>query len=300
MTAIYHLSGELKRPDLKDVVSQRRHVFLKDIIWIKCRCTMEDLVSVIMPSYNTGKFIKESIESVQSQTYQNWELIIVDDCSTDNTKELVAQFAEKDSRIKYECNPQNSGAAITRNNALRRAKGKWIAFLDSDDLWMPDKLEKQIKFMVKNDYYFSYTNYCEINEQSAETGTLITGPKHITKVGMYAFCWPGCLTVMYNREKIGLIQIADIKKNNDYAMWLKVCKKADCYLLDENLAKYRRGRAGSISTHGYATLIKWHYKLFREAEDMDPISSFIITCINMVCGFYKKKRYVKQYNISCS
>ena len=253
------------------------------------------LVSIITPTWNCAQFICETIRSIQSQTYQNWELIISDDCSTDNTKEVIAPYLEADSRIKYICNEKNSGAAITRNNALKAAKGKWIAFLDSDDLWMPDKLEKQLKFMVDNHYQFSYTNYCEINEQSEETGKLISGPKHVTKAGMYAFCWPGCLTVMYNREQVGLIQIADIKKNNDYAMWLKACKKADCYLLDECLAKYRRGRAGSISTHGYTTLIKWHYKLFREAEGMNPVSSFVITCINMVCGLYKKKRYVKSY-----
>lgn len=253
------------------------------------------LVSIITPSWNCASFIEETIKSIQSQTYTNWELLFQDDCSTDHTREIVAKYAEQDSRIKYECNPQNSGAAITRNNAMKRAKGRWIAFLDSDDLWTPDKLEKQIKFMVEHDYHFSYTSYCEINEQSEETGKWISGPKHITKAGMYAFCWPGCLTVMYDWEKVGLIQIADIKKNNDYAMWLKVCKKADCYLLDECLAKYRRGRTGSISTHGYSTLIKWHYKLFRDAEGMNPISSFIMTVINMVCGLYKKKRYVKQY-----
>ena len=253
------------------------------------------LVSIITPTWNCARFICETIRSVQAQTYQNWEMIISDDCSTDNTREVIEPYLKANSRIKYICNSKNSGAAITRNNALKHAKGKWIAFLDSDDLWEPDKLEKQIKFMVDNGYHFSYTNYCEINEQSEEIGKLITGPKHITKVGMYAFCWPGCLSVMYDREHVGLIQIADIKKNNDSAMWLKVCKKADCFLLDENLAKYRRGRVGSISTHGYSTLIKWHYKLFRDAEGMNPISSFIITCINMVCGLYKKKRYVKQY-----
>lgn len=253
------------------------------------------LVSIITPSWNCASFIEETIKSIQSQTYTNWELLFQDDCSTDNTKEIVAKYAAQDSRIKYECNPQNSGAAITRNNALKRAKGRWIALLDSDDLWTSDKLEKQVRFMELHDYHFSYTSYCEINEQSEETGKWISGPKHITKAGMYAFCWPGCLTVMYDREKVGLIQIADIKKNNDYAMWLKVCKKADCYLLDECLAKYRRGRTGSISTHGYATLIKWHYKLFRDAEGMNPISSFFMTCINMVCGLYKKKKYVKQY-----
>ena len=152
---------------------------------------------------------------------------------------------ETDKRIKYECNPQNSGAAVTRNNALRMANGKWIAFLDSDDLWSPEKLEKQLAFMVKNGYHFSYTGYEEIDEASNLTGIKLSGPKHVTKFGMFSFCWPGCLTVMYNREKIGLLQIADIKKNNDYAMWLKVIQKADCYLLDECLAKYRRGRKGS-------------------------------------------------------
>lgn len=253
------------------------------------------LVSIITPSWNCGKFLEETIKSIQEQTYTNWELLFQDDCSTDDTKKRVHCFAAVDARIKYESNRQNSGAAITRNNALKRAKGKWIAFLDSDDLWLPEKLEKQVKFMEKHQYDFSYTNYCEINEQSEETGKLISGPKHVTKAGMYSFCWPGCLTVMYNREKVGLIQIADIKKNNDYALWLKVCKKADCYLLDECLAKYRRGRVGSISTHGYTTLIKWHYKLFRDAEAMNPISSFLITCINLICGLYKKKRYVKQY-----
>lgn len=252
------------------------------------------LVSIITPSYNCGRFLEETIKSIQAQTYTNWELLFQDDCSTDDTREKVAKLAAEDPKIKYECNLQNSGAAVTRNNALKRAQGKWIAFLDSDDLWEPTKLEKQINFMVANGYHFSYTGYCEINEESEETGRVISGPKHITKAGMYAFCWPGCLTVMYDREHVGLIQISDIKKNNDYAMWLKVCHKADCYLLDECLGKYRRGRLGSISTHGYTTLIKWHYKLFREAEGMNPISSFIITCINLVCGFYKKIKYVKQ------
>lgn len=254
-----------------------------------------ELVSIITPSYNCAKSVEETIQSILSQTYTNWELLFQDDCSTDNTKEIVTKYAEKDLRIKYECNAKNSGAAITRNNALRRAKGKWIAFLDSDDIWLPEKLEKQMKFMQDNNYHFSYTGYCEINEQSKEIGKLISGPKHITKVGMFCFCWIGCLTVMYDREYIGLIQISDIKKNNDYAMWLKVCQKADAYLLDEPLAKYRRGRIGSISTHGYTTLIKWHYKLFRESEQLGVVASAFITLVNLICGVFKKIKYVKSY-----
>lgn len=251
---------------------------------------MNDLVSIIMPSYNTAQYIAETIQSVINQTYQNWELIIIDDCSTDSTDVVIEMI--HDSRIRYIKNKKNSGAAISRNRALRLARGRWIAFLDSDDLWKPEKLEKQIRFMKNNKCYFSYTNYEEIDADGNKTNVVVTGPKVITKTGMFNYCWPGCLTVMYDRKKIGLIQIEDIKKNNDYAMWLKVCKKTRCYLLDEVLAEYRRGRTGSISTHRYKELIKWHYKLFRFVERENQISSLINTARNIIFGIYKKKKYV--------
>ncbi len=113
---------------------------------------------------------------------------------------------------------------------------------------------------------------------------------------MFNYCWPGCLTVMYDAEALGLIQIEDIKKNNDYAMWLKICKKANCYLLDECMAQYRKGRVGSVSTQSIKTMIKWHYKLFRDAEHEPIVISIINTCRNLVYGFYKKKRYVAKKN----
>lgn len=249
------------------------------------------LVSIIMPSYNTGAYIGESIRSVINQTYINWELIIVDDCSTDNTDEIVRSI--KDSRIIYLKNNKNSGAAVSRNRALREARGRYIAFLDSDDLWESSKLEKQISFMQSNGYSFSYTKYREINEDGLETGVTVSGPSKISKIGMYNFCWPGCLTVMYDVKKVGIIQIEDIKKNNDYAMWLKVCKKADCYLLDEVLAKYRRSRKGSISTHSKISLIKWHYKLYRYTEHMGVIGSIFNTMRNLLFGVYKKMVYIR-------
>ena len=252
---------------------------------------MDDLVSIIMPSFNTGKYIVETIESVLVQTYKNWELIIVDDCSSDETEEIVSHFLV-DKRIRYLKNENNSGAAFSRNKALREANGKWIAFLDSDDIWMAEKLEKQLLFMKKKGYFFSYTNYEEIDNESVQTGVKVTGPRRITKMGMYNYCWPGCLTVMYDADKIGLIQIKNIKKNNDYAMWLKVCKKANCYLLDECLAQYRKGRVGSISTNSIKTMIRWHYKLFREAEEQGRIRSIINTGRNLLFGFYKKHKYV--------
>lgn len=255
---------------------------------------MSDLVSIIMPSYNCGKYIEETIRSVQAQTYKKWEIIFMDDYSTDDTVNVINTLREKDNRIRFFQNKVNCGAAVSRNNAMREAKGRWIAFLDSDDIWEPEKLEKQIKFMEENGYAFSYTGYQEIDSESMYTGVFVSGPRHVSKQGMYNFCWPGCLTVMYDASKIGLIQIKDIKKNNDYAMWLKVCKKADCYLLDECLAKYRRGRAGSVSSHGIKTMIGWHYKLWHEAEDKNPVAAIWYTGINLAFGFYKKLKYVKR------
>lgn len=252
---------------------------------------MNGLVSVIMPSYNTAKFIKETIDSVINQTYQNFEIIIVDDCSPDNTDEVVAEI--KDDRIKYIKNEKNSGAAISRNRALREAKGKWIAFLDSDDVWCPEKLERQIAFMKENGYRFSYTAYEEMDEESKLTGVSVTGPKKITKTGMYNYCWPGCLTVMYDAEAVGLVQIEDLKKNNDYAMWLKAIRKVDCYLLDEKLAKYRI-RSGSISRHSKLKLIKHHYLLYKKGEGRNCVSSSILTVRNLAFGVIKKIIYVKK------
>lgn len=252
---------------------------------------MRDLVSIIMPSYNTARFLRETVASVLAQTYENWELIIVDDASTDKTDDVVAGYS--DPRIRYLKNGKNCGAAVSRNWALREAKGRWIAFLDSDDLWHPEKLEKQIRFMEENGHSFSYTNYSEMDEQSRPLGRIVTGPKQITKQGMFNYCWPGCLTVMYDASVIGLIQIEDIKKNNDYAMWLKACRKADCWLLDETLASYRR-RTGSISSHSYLELIKWHYRLFRDAEGMGRLKSNLNTMRNILYGIYKKLRYTKR------
>lgn len=250
------------------------------------------LVSIIMPSYNTAEYVADSIRSVIAQTYSDWELIIVDDCSKDDSVNVINSFS--DPRIRLLVNETNSGAALSRNRALREAKGKWIAFLDSDDLWAPEKLEKQIRFMEQKPCAFSYTAYDEISEEGSKTGVRVSGPGKITKTGFFNYCWPGCLTVMYDAEAIGLVQIADIKKNNDYAVWLKVCKKADCFLLDEELALYRRGREGSVSSLGVSRLIRWHYRLYREAEQQSAFEAAFNTVRNMVFGLYKKLRYVKK------
>ena len=249
---------------------------------------MNELVSIITPSYNTSRFIGKTIESVLSQTYKNWEMIIVDDCSTDNTDEVVSKY--KDPRIRYLKNKKNSGAAISRNYALREAKGKWIAFLDSDDLWMPEKLEKQIAFMEDNGYHFSCCATTSIDEDDNLSGRYTRRPHHVNKIGMYLYCWPGCLGTMYDANVVGLIQIADLKKNNDYAMWLKVIKKCDFYGFDEVLAVYRV-RKQSISHDRFIKLLRSHYLLFREGERMSPVASVFMTGVNMAFGAYKKIFY---------
>lgn len=254
------------------------------------------LVSIITPTWACTSFICETIRSVQAQTYENWELLIQDDCSTDGTDKVVSEFlvsgSKYDPRIKYEKNPQNSGAAITRNNALHRAVGRWIAFLDSDDLWTPKKLEHQLKFMVENHYAFSYHEYIEISEDGLNLGVHVSGKQKVSKFDMFACCWPGCLSVIYDAQKVGLIQIKDIRKNNDTAMWLKVIRKSPCYLLKEELAYYRR-RRNSITSKSLWKRIWAHYPIFRVAEDMDIVSSIFWTIMNLVGNAFKKMFYVK-------
>lgn len=255
---------------------------------------MADLVSIITPTWNCVPFICETIKCVLAQTYQNWELIISDDCSTDNTYKVIEPYLVSDPRIKYICNDHNSGAAVTRNNALRIAKGRWIAFLDSDDLWLPEKLEHQVKFMEENNYAFSYHEYTEMSEAGEDLGVYVSGKKRVSKFDMFACCWPGCLSVMYDAEKVGLIQINDIKKNNDTAMWLKVVRMAPCYLLKENLARYRR-RKVSITPKPLWKRIWAHYPLFHIAEEMNPLSATFWTLMNVVGNAYKKMFFVKKY-----
>ena len=253
-----------------------------------------ELVSIIMPSWNTGNFIAESIQSVINQTYKNWELIIVDDCSTDNTDEVVSFY--KDQRIKYLKNEKNSGAAITRNKALREAQGEWIAFLDSDDLWAPEKLEHQINFMKNNGYNLSFTEYEKIDEESKPLNVYVSGPEMVNKRKMYNYDYIGQLTMMYSTKAFGLIQIKDIKKNNDYAIRLQLYKKdGTCaYLLKENLAKYRV-RKVSISHDKFKKKFKSHYDLLRLCDEKSPIVAIWYACWNMFYGVLKKKRYEKKY-----
>ena len=246
-----------------------------------------------MPSYNTGHFIKQTVCSVLAQSYTNWELIIVDDCSTDNTDQIIEQYLA-DERIRYIKNEKNSGAAVSRNRALREAKGKWIAFLDSDDLWEPKKLEKQLAFMKENRYAFSYTDYM-IKLNGRWLPYIYTGPRVITRRKMYNYCYFSTITVMYDRDVIGLIQIENLRKNNDYAMWLQAIEKSKCYRLPECLSYYIK-HEGSVSSGRKLKLIKWHYILYKKGLHKNKFEAVILTVRNLFFGVIKKTVYKKKTN----
>lgn len=255
---------------------------------------VDGLVSIIMPSWNTAKFIAESIQSVINQTYTNWELLIVDDCSTDKTDRVVEPFLI-DARIKYFKNEKNSGAALTRNRAMREAKGEWIAFLDSDDLWMPEKLERQIGFMQEHGHVLSFTEYEKIDEENQPLNIYVSGPDIVNRRKMYRYDYIGQLTMMYSAKHFGLIQIKDIKKNNDYAIRLQLYKKhgTQAHLLKEKLAKYRV-RKKSISHDKLNKKLKSHYDLFHYCDEKPAPVAFWFACWNMWFGFWKKKKYEKR------
>ena len=228
---------------------------------------MKSLVSIIMPSYNSVKFIPTTIESVLNQTYQNWEMIIVDDMSSDNSNDIINDFIQQDSRIKLIKLDKNSGPAIARNRAIKEAKGRYIAFLDSDDLWTPDKLSKQISFMQEHDVALSYTGYYRIAEESAEIIDKIHVPEKVDYSELLKQNIIGCLTAIYDTQKIGKVYMPDVRKRQDFGLWLNILKKVPyAYGVDEPLAYYRVRTASVSSNKILASTYNW--KLYREVEKL--------------------------------
>jgi len=208
---------------------------------------MQPLISIITPNYNCGRFIAQTIESVLAQTYRHWEMLIVDDCSTDNSYQIALEYSQKDTRIKVFQNEKNSGAAVSRNKAIELSQGEYLAFLDSDDLWLPEKLERQLQFMQENDCDFSYCRYELIDEYSVPLGKVVRIPLRLPYVKYLHHCFTGCLTVMYRHEYNRKIRSFDIKNNNDYGLFLQVVKfSCNAMGLNECLGQYRI-RSASIS-----------------------------------------------------
>ena len=233
---------------------------------------MNSLVSIITPSYNSAKFIKQCIESVIVQTYTNWEMLIVDDCSRDDSREIITSLADKNKKIKKIFLDNNVGAAEARNVAIRQAKGKYIAFLDSDDLWESQKLEKQISFMEAEDIVFSFSTYQPISEDGSKLHSIINAPKIVTYSSYLKNTIIGCLTVVIDREIAGDFEMPNISSSHDMALWLLIMKRGfDAYGLDENLARYRIVSASNTSSKWRAAKDVW--KIYREVEKLSFLYS---------------------------
>ena len=225
------------------------------------------LISVITPTYNCAKFIEYTIESVRAQSYKQWEMIIVDDCSTDNTKKIVDKFIKEDNRIKYFCLENNSGAAIARTKEMELAKGAYMAFLDSDDIWPEDKLKKQLIFMKQNGFSFTCTAYEQIDEDGNSLNRIIQTVSKADYNRVLLDCPVGNSTVMYNVEKMGKFEVPNIRKRNDDALWLQMLKKEKyIYGMNSVLMKYRI-RQNSISSNKFK-VIKYHWILYRDIEHL--------------------------------
>lgn len=234
-------------------------------------------VSIITPSYNCGKFVGETIKTVLAQTHSDWEMIIVDDCSTDNTREVVEKYAKNDNRFIYHRLEKNSGAAVSRTKAMELATGEYMAFLDSDDLWEPKKLELQLDFMQKNNYNMSATAYRQISEDGKETFRTIIPPQKTDYNRLLLDCPVGNSTIMYNIQNMGKFSVPDIRKRNDDALWLKMLK-VEKYIfgMDEALTNYRI-RKNSISANKFS-LVKYHWILYRDIEHLSAVKSVFLIC----------------------
>lgn len=233
-----------------------------------------ELVSIIVPAYNSEDFIDETIDSVINQTYEKWELIIIDDCSTDATIDIINEYANKDSRIRLFEQEKNMGTAVARNTAVKKARGEYLAFLDSDDLWKKDKLTKQLTFMKKNNYPFTSTSYEEVDEYGQPTGNVISSYKNLDYDGLLKHN-QGNSTIIYNANELGKFYIPDIRKRNDFVMWLQVIKKTKyIYGMKEALTQYRV-REGSLSDNKL-DLVKYQWKVYREIENLSFIKSIYL------------------------
>lgn len=244
------------------------------------------LVSIVMPSYNSSKTIKESIESVLSQDYDNWELLITDDCSSDKTVSIVNDFSSQDKRVTLIVNEVNAGAGFSRNVSIARSSGKYIAFLDADDIWMPNKLSAQVKYMEDTGVFFTYTAYQKFSENGL--GSIITPPLQVTYKKLLYSNVIGCLTAMFNAEALGRQEMPLIRKRQDMGLWLKLLKKSHtAYAIPDVLALYR---VDSGMTQNKLNAAKYQWEFYRNVVGLNLYQAtwyFIWYAVN---GFIKYRK----------
>ncbi len=231
----------------------------------------ENKVSIIIPVYNAEKFIGKTIESVLNQTYKNWEMLLFNDKSKDDSLKIIKKYSEKDERIKVIDSKENVGVVVARNKLIEIATGEFIAFLDADDYWQEKKLEKQIKYMKEQNALISCTEYIRVTEDEKEINDIII-KEIITYEDMLKNNYLGCLTVVYNANKLGKRYFKEREKNEDYVLWLEIVKETKIIFgLKENLAFYRVLDNSRSSNKIEATKDRWN--VYRKVERLSLFKS---------------------------
>lgn len=251
---------------------------------------MKALVSIITPLYNSQAYIADTINSVLKQTYSNWELLLVDDCSTDDTIKIVKHYANKYNSIKLLKNEVNSGAAISRNKGIFEAKGDYIAFLDADDLWKPEKLEKQIAFMEIENCDVCFSSYEQIDEKGKPLNRLIQAIPTLTYKKYLKSNYIGNLTGIYNAKRLGKITSPNLRKRQDWLLWLTAIKKSGkpARSVQESLAFYRVHN-NSMSSNKF-NLLKYNYLVYRKGLGFSEIRSVWYMLIFLWEHFFVKSK----------
>lgn len=238
-----------------------------------------------MPTYNSERTIVDSIDSILAQKYTHWELIITDDCSSDSTIQILNTYALKDDRIKVYRNKKNSGAGFSRNNSIEKSKGKYIAFLDSDDIWNEYKLQKQIMFMEENNHAFTFSSYQKFSAEG--DGGIVIAPTSITYNKLLYSNVIGCLTAIYNADILGKKKMPLIRKRQDMGLWLSLLKECGvAYSLPDVLAKYRTDTG---MTQNKVNAAKYQWEFYRKVVNLGLIKSCWCFFWYSINGFLKSR-----------
>jgi teichuronic acid biosynthesis glycosyltransferase TuaG len=250
-------------------------------------------VSIVMPSHQTASWIGEAIASVRAQTFRDWELLIVDDASTDNSLEEIAKAAGDDlgGRIKLEISAHRLGPAEARNRSIRAARARYIAFLDSDDRWRPAKLERQLRFMEKNKAALAFASYALMNEDGKALGIRAIAPPSVSYRSLLSCNVIGCLTACYDTQQVGKMVMPDIARRQDHGLWLSIVKTGvQAHGQDEVLADYRV-RGVSVSSNKLQAA-RWQWRLYRDIERLGFFSSMVVFA-RYACAGLARSRFVR-------
>lgn len=229
-------------------------------------------VSIITPCYNASAYISQAVQSVLTQTYLDWELLVIDDCSTDNSAAIIKEYAVKDNRIKYLKTDAPSGSpTLPRNIGIEHAQGRFIAFLDSDDAWLPDKLEKQLRLFEEERTAIVFSDYEKMSENGERNGRVIKAPRIVTYRQLLKGNVIGNLTGMYDTEKVGKVYCRNIH-HEDYVLWLSILKRGYVARNTGTLEALYRVRKRSVSADK-RTVIAWQWHIYREIEKLNVLQS---------------------------